>query len=111
MKNSKRMKPRRAKSTFEREMRDTAFKREFDTEYQEFALSEIVLQLMEEKHISVRGLAKAAGISPSVIQDIRSGKRTNVTVQNLSKIVTALGGRVSVQIGGKSMSLDPYPSR
>ncbi|MFH1739910.1 MAG: helix-turn-helix transcriptional regulator [bacterium] len=106
MKISRRRKTRQPQSTFEREMTDPAFKEKLEAEYQEFALSEIVLQLMEEEHISVRGLAKSAGISPSVIQDIRSGNRSNITIQNLCKIVKALGSRVAVQIGDHYMPLE-----
>ena len=106
MKTSKGKKTLKPQSTFEREMGDPAFKEQFEAEYQEFALSEIVLQLMEDEHISVRRLAKIAGISPSVVQDIRSGSRRNVTLQNLCKIIKALGGRIAVQIGDQYMPLE-----
>jgi DNA-binding Xre family transcriptional regulator len=99
------MKLSRPLSTYEREIQDPVFKEQFEEEYQQFALSEIILQLMEEDHISVRQLAKAAGISPTVIQDIRSGKRRNITVYNLSKILKALGSRIAVQIGEKYVPL------
>ena len=46
---------------------------------------------MEEDHVSVRKLAKAAGISPSIIQDIRSGKKENLTLKSFSNIAAALG--------------------
>lgn len=105
MKTSKTMQSAQAQTTFDRLMQDPVFKEQFEAEYQEFALSELLLQLMEEEHISVRELAKAAGISPSVIQDIRSDKRSNITVHNLSKILKVLGGRVAVQIGEQYMPL------
>lgn len=105
MKTSKTTRSAEGRTTFDREMQDPGFKEEFEVEYQEFALSELLLQLMQEEHLSVRKLAKAAGISPSVIQDIRSGKRSNITVQNLSKILKVLGGRVAVQIGEQYVPL------
>lgn len=108
MKTSKRKKTLRSRSTFEREMSDPTFKKEFEAEYHEFALSEMMFQLMEEKQMSVRGLAEAAGISPSVIQDIRSGNRSNITFHNLCKIVEALGGRLAVQVGDQYLPLDPH---
>ena len=49
-------------STFDQEMQDSSFKKEFDKAYEEFALSELLLSLMAEDHISVRKLAKAAGL-------------------------------------------------
>ena len=47
-------------TTFEIEMRDPSFKKEFDAQYKEFALSELLLSLMEGDSTSVRKLAKAA---------------------------------------------------
>ncbi len=92
-------------STYERIMMDPEFREQFEIEYQEFALSEIILQLMEEEKLSVRELAKAAEVSPTVIQDIRSGNRTNITLANLSKILKALGSRISIQIGEEYVPL------
>lgn len=86
-------------------MQDPEFREQFEIEYQEFSLSEVILQLMEEEHLSVRELAKKAGVSPSIIQDIRSGNRTNVTLFNLLKILKALGSRVAVQVGNRFVPL------
>ncbi len=94
------------KSTYDRLMQDPEFREQFEMEYQAFALSEIILQLMEEEKLSVRELAKAAEVSPSVIQDIRSGNRTNITLANLSKILKALGSRIAVQIGEQYVPLE-----
>lgn len=46
---------------------------------------------MEEDHLSIRKLAKEAGVSPSLIQDLRSGKKDNLTFKSFSHIVEALG--------------------
>ena len=93
-------------STYERLMQDPEFKKQFEIEYQEFALSEVILQLMKVGNLSVRGLAKAAEVSPSVIQDIRSGNRTNITLFNLSKILKVMGSRLAIQIGEEYMPLE-----
>lgn len=109
MKTSKRKPTKQTtkpQSTYEREMMDPEFRKLFEIEYQQFALSEIVLQLMEEEKLSVRQLAKAAEVSPSVIQDIRSGNRTNITLFNLSKILKALGSRVAIQVGDQYVPLE-----
>lgn len=87
-------------------MQDPDFREKFEAEYREFALSEIILQLMEEERMSVRELAKAAAVSPAVIQDIRSGNRANITLHNLAKILKALGGCIVVQTGKHSFSLE-----
>jgi len=93
-------------STYEREMADPEFRAKFEIEYQQLALSEIMLQLMQEEKLSVRALAKAATVSPGVIQDIRSGNRKNITLLNLSKILKALGSRVAIQVGTQYVSLE-----
>ena len=46
---------------------------------------------MEEDHISVRKLAEAAGVSPTVIQALRSGKKDNLTLTTIACIAHALG--------------------
>ncbi len=106
MKTSKPIKKIMTLSTFEREMEDPDFKEQFEADYQAFALSEVILQLMDEEQLSVRELAKAAAVSPAVIQDIRSGNRTNITLQNLSKILMVLGSRVVVQTRSQYIPLE-----
>lgn len=60
---------------------------------------------MEKGGKSVRELAKEVGISPTVIQDLRSGGWTNVTLRNFLGIVSALGGEVAVRKGKDEMVL------
>ena len=59
-------------SSFDIFMQDTKQKKQFDMEYNRFLLSEFLLEAMEESHISVRKLAEKSGVSPSIIQNIRS---------------------------------------
>lgn len=49
--------------------------KKFEEEKREFALSELILALMEEDEVSVRKLAKIAGVSPTVVQAMRSGTK------------------------------------
>lgn len=49
---------------------------------------------MEQDHISVRKLASAAGVSPTIIQGLRSGSKTNITIETLSKILDAVGYQI-----------------
>ena len=92
-------------STFDRNMKDPRRKQRFEEKYGHFLLSEIVLGLMEQENISVRALAQIVGISPAVIQDIRSGKRKNITLKNLLGIANALGAKISIEKGKKTYSL------
>lgn len=52
---------------------------------------------MEEDHLSIRKLAKEAGVSPSLIQDLRSGKKDNLTFKSFSHIVEALGYNIVLE--------------
>lgn len=79
-------------STYERLItEDPEFEKDLKKRYREFVLSELLLAVMEEDHISIRKLAKEAGISPSLIQDLRTGKKDNLTFRSFSNIVEALG--------------------
>ncbi len=78
-------------TTYERLTKNPVRKAKIEKEYKQLLLSELLISLMEEDHVSVRKLAKAAGISPSIIQDIRSGKKENMTLKSFSNIAAALG--------------------
>ena len=99
------MKPSKQVSTFDRIMKDPKRRGKFEKKYRSFLLSEVILGLMEHEGKSIRELARDVGISPTVIQDIRSGGRTNVTLRNFLGIVSALGGQVSVRKGNEEMVL------
>ena len=68
-------------STYEELMQNPEFKKKHEESYRELVLSELLLAIMAEDKISIRSLAKQAGISPAIIQDIRSGKRDNLTLK------------------------------
>jgi len=89
--------PKKQLSTFDEFMKDPVQKKKFDKEYNKFLLSEFLLEAMEENHISVRKLAEKSGVSPSIIQGIRSEKTSNVTFNTLTSIFTALGYRMIVE--------------
>ena len=64
---------------------------EYDAGYHDFLLSELLIAIMKNDAISVRELAKAAGISAAIIQGVRSGEKQNITTQSFFKILQALG--------------------
>lgn len=84
-------------STFERMMANKKRKAAFDKGYEEFLLSELLIEAMEAEKKSVRALAKEAGVSPAVIQDLKSGKKTNVSVKTLLPILHALNYRLAFE--------------
>lgn len=78
-------------STFEREMQDVKFKDSFEKGYKEFMLAELLTDLMDESHKSVRRLAHDAKLSPTVVQRIRTGKQSDLKMRNFINIAEACG--------------------
>ena len=78
-------------TTFDRLMQNSKFKAEFEKGYNEFLISEFMIEKMEEENISVRELAKQAKVSPTTIQNLRSGNAETVKFKTLSNIMHKLG--------------------
>ena len=72
-------------------------KEQFDKEYNEFLLSEFVLEKMEEEKISVRTLAQKAGVSPTVIQKIRSQNAERINFRTFTSVLHSLGYRIRIE--------------
>ena len=92
-------------STYERKMQDKKFKQAYEKNYKELLFSELLISIMEDDDMSVRDLAKEAKISPSVIQDLRSGKQKDIKVSNLIKIAESFGYQVVLQKGEERLAL------
>ncbi len=79
----------------------------YEEERQEFLLSEIILAAMEKDNVSVRKLAKLAGVSPTIVQAMRSGVQKDFTLQSFLKILKGLGSKgVMVELHGRYIPLD-----
>jgi predicted HTH domain antitoxin len=105
MKNKKKNEVRKKPlSTYDEHMQSLSPKelKDYEKGYQEFLLSEVVIAAMQEDDISVRKLAKAAGISPTIVQEIRSGKRKNLSLQSFFKILDAFGYSFILEKPGKN---------
>lgn len=63
----------------------------FDEELKDFVISELILALMERDNISVRKLAKLAGVSPSVVQAMRSSTKKDFSLNSFFKVLKGLG--------------------
>jgi DNA-binding Xre family transcriptional regulator len=72
-------------------------KAKFEKEYNEFLLSEFVLEKMEAENISVRKLAKKAGVSPTVIQKIRSQNASRINFRTFTSVLNTLGYRINIE--------------
>ena len=92
-------------STFEREMQETAFREEFEKEYNEFLLSETILLMMSEAHKSVRKLATETDLSPTVIQNIRSGIQEDIKLSNFINISHACGYQLILEKENQRIAL------
>jgi len=84
-------------STFDKYINNNPKRKEkFEKEYNEFLLSEFVLEKMEEEKISVRALAQKAGVSPTVIQKIRSKDSERINFRTFTSVLNTLGYRISI---------------
>lgn len=92
-------------STYERKMKDAKFKKAHEKSYKDLLFSELMIAVMENDEKSIRKLAKEAHLSPSVIQDIRTGKQRDIKVSNFIHIAHALGYEVILKRGNERLTL------
>ncbi len=99
---------KRTKSTYEEfiERLTPKERQAFDEEYKDLLLSEMVLAAMEQDDLSVRELAKLAGVSPTIVQSMRSGAKKNFSLQSFFKILRSLDCRLLVERNGHLIALD-----
>lgn len=90
---------KKQKSTYDKyvESMSPERRKRFEEGYREFLISEMLIAIMEQDGVSVRELAKEAGVSPTVVQGIRSGTRENVTFNSVLKILKALGYKLKAE--------------
>lgn len=70
----------------------------FDKEYEDFLLSEFIIQKMEEENLSVRSLAKKASVSPTVIQKLRNNERAErITYKTFMSVIRSLGYKMRLE--------------
>ena len=81
-------------------------KRDFEREYKELVISEMLLAAMEQDNVSVRKLAKLAGVSPTIVQGIRSGAKQNITIKTFFKLMNSLGYSLVAEKGKSRLVLD-----
>lgn len=82
-------------------------RKKFDEEYKELVLSELILAAMEKDNVSVRKLAEIAGVSPTIVQAMRSGTRKDFSMQTFFKVLRGLGSkRFMIELNGHYIPLD-----
>jgi hypothetical protein len=100
---------KKVKSTYEEliESMDKKARKQFFEEYQEQLLSELLLAAMEKDNISVRKLAKLAGVSPTVVQAMRSGSKKDFSLKSFFKVLNGLGcKKLFMELNGQIVHLD-----
>ena len=99
-------KPKKTMSTYEREMKNARFKKAFDKSYKKFLLSELLIAIMEKDEISVRELAKEIDLSPTVIQNLRSGKQKDLKVSNFVNLAQFCGYKVILEKDNERIEIE-----
>ena len=86
-------------STFDKFINDNPEQKAlFEKKYNEFLLSEFVLEKMEEENLTVRALAKKASVSPTVIQKIRKNETSNkISFGTFLSVIDSLGYRMKLE--------------
>ncbi len=69
----------------------------YDKEYNDFLLSEFMLEQMEAQHISIRELAKQADVSPTVIQKLRSKDSQKINLTTFTAVIRCLGYQIKLE--------------
>jgi DNA-binding Xre family transcriptional regulator len=82
----------KAKTTSQR-LRDSMAPQELkkhEEEYRDFVLSELLIAITNENELSVRKLAQEAGLSPRIVQAMRSGEDKDYSFKSFLKILQGL---------------------
>ncbi len=80
--------------------------KKYEAGYKDFLLSEILLAAMEEDEVSVRKLAKLAGVSPTIVQEMKSGSKTSFTTRSFFKVLKGLGYSFLLEKNGQITTID-----
>lgn len=88
---------KKIKSTYDRITQNQKRKENIDKEYTELLISELIIAAMTKDDVSVRELAQEAGVSPTIIQELKTGKRKNITIDTLDRVLHAIGYQISFE--------------
>ena len=99
---------KKVKSTYDELMESMSQKekKEYEAELNDFLLSELILAAMEQDNVSVRKLAKLAGVSPTIVQEMRAGAKKSFNTKSLFKVLKQLGYNFLLERNGHIIPLD-----
>ena len=84
-------------STYDEFIKDEEQRILLHEEYRTQLISELMLRVMSDQNVSVWRLAEEIGISPTIIQELKTGKRSNITLSTFFKIIDALGYQIVLE--------------
>jgi hypothetical protein len=85
-------------TTFDKYILNDPKERElFYKEYNEFLLSEFVLEKMETEKLTAKALAQMAGVSPNIIKKIQNKNAEKVYFGAFTNVLHSLGYRISIE--------------
>jgi hypothetical protein len=99
---------KKIKSTYDElmESMNPKEKKAYEAELKDFLLSELILAAMEQDAVSVRKLAKLAGVSPTIVQEMRSGSKTSFNTKSFFKVLKSLGYNFLLEKNGHLTPID-----
>lgn len=100
---------KKVKSTYDEHMeaKTPEERKRYEEEYKEFVLTELLLAAMEEDKVSVMELAKIAGVSPTIVQEMRSGSRDSFSIKSFFKVLRGLGFNFFLEKNGQFVPIEP----
>jgi DNA-binding Xre family transcriptional regulator len=99
------MKKTKTLTTYEREMQDPEFRKIYEKGYKKFALEQLMLAIAAGDEKSVRVLAKETGMHPNAIQNLRTGKTSDIKLKSFIKIIHAYGYSLQLVKGRTHITL------
>jgi DNA-binding Xre family transcriptional regulator len=69
----------------------------FDREYNNFLLSEFILEKMEEENMSIKDLAKKAGVPTAVMQKIKDKNVEKINYRSFENVLNSLGYKIKIE--------------
>ena len=82
----------------EDKLKDSEFKKEFDSLEKEFTLAREVIQLRKNKNLTQKDLAKLSGTSQPAIARLESGTYKNISLSFIRKVAKALGTEPEIHL-------------
>jgi hypothetical protein len=83
-----------------------AERKAMENDYQELLLSELILAVMEQDNLSVRRLAQLAGVSPTIVQAMRTGAKKDFSMQSFFKVLKGMGCKsFMIELNGQYIPL------